>query len=160
MSSTTPTPNRQRERIIVFMEFTPGAVYDGTVRSIASFGAFIDLPEGKSGLVHISEVASSYVTDIRQHLTEGQSVRVKLLHTDERGRMSPSIKQAEAPRAEAPKPAAPRPVRKEPLRPQSFRPQRAEPESFEDKLKQFMADSNSKISGVRQYEHRTRSRKR
>ena len=76
------------------MEFTPGAILDGTVRSIASFGAFVDLPEGKTGLVHISEVASSYVTDIRQHLTEGQAVRVKLLSTDERGRMSLSIKQA------------------------------------------------------------------
>lgn len=152
------------------MEFTPGSVIDGTVRSIASFGAFIDLPDGKSGLVHISEVASSYVTDIRQHLTEGQSVRVKLLHTDERGRMSLSIKQAEAPSAAAARtaaarpgaagPSAPRPVRQESFRPQSFRPQKAEPESFEEKLKQFMADSNSKISGVRQYEHRTRSRKR
>ena len=142
------------------MEFTPGTVFDGTVRSIASFGAFIDLPEGRSGLVHISEVASSYVTDIRQHLTEGQNVRVKLLHTDERGRMSLSIKQAEAPRVQAPRPAAQRPVRQEPARPQSFRPQRAEPESFEEKLKQFMADSNSNISGVRQYEHRTKNRKR
>ena len=90
------------------MEFTPGTIYDGTVKSIASFGAFIDLPVGRTGLVQISEVAPTSVTDIRQHLTEGQNVRVKLLHTDERGRMSLSIKQAGAaspaaqPRAEEP----------------------------------------------------------
>ena len=141
------------------MDYTPGVVLEGAVRSIASFGAFIDLPEGKTGLVHISEIAPSYVTDIRQHLTEGQTVRVKVLSTDERGRLSLSIKQA----AERPAPvrerSEKRPSRR-PARVQSFQPVKSEPESFEDKLKQFMADSNSKISGVRHYEHRTRSRKR
>lgn len=141
------------------MDYTPGVVLEGAVRSIANFGAFIDLPEGKTGLVHISEIAPSYVTDIRQHLTEGQTVRVKVLSTDERGRLSLSIKQA----AERPAPvrerSEKRPSRR-PARVQSFQPVKSEPESFEDKLKQFMADSNSKISGVRQYEHRTRSRKR
>ena len=141
------------------MEFTPGTIYDGTVKSIASFGAFIDLPEGRTGLVHISEVAPTYVTDIRQHLTEGQNVRVKLLHTDERGRMSLSIKQAGAARPAA-QPRAEEPLPRRTPRPQSFQPVKTEPESFEDKLKQFLADSNSKISGVRQYEHQTRSRKR
>lgn len=137
------------------MEFTPGTILEGTVRSIAAFGAFINLPEGKTGLVHISEVSSSYVTDIRQHLTEGQAVKVKLLNTDDRGRLSLSIKQAEE------RPAPPRRSAEErPARPQSFQPVRTEPESFEEKLKQFMADSNSKISGSGQYEHRTRSRKR
>ena len=137
------------------MDYTPGTILEGTVRSIAAFGAFINLPEGKTGLVHISEVSSSYVTDIRQHLTEGQAVKVKLLSTDERGRLSLSIKQAEE------RSAPPRRNQEErPARSQSFQPVRTQPESFEEKLKQFMADSNSKISGVRQYEHRTRSRKR
>lgn len=146
------------------MEFTPGSILEGTVRSIASFGAFVNLPEGKTGLVHISEVAASYVTDIHQHLTEGQAVRVKILSTDERGRLSLSIKQAAEPAVQQPRAQerATRPQRRSPNpgRPVSFQPPRTEPESFEDKLKQFMADSNSKISGVRQYEHKTRSRKR
>ena len=107
------------------MEFTPGTILEGTVRSIAAFGAFINLPEGKTGLVHISEVSSSYVTDIRQHLTEGQAVKVKLLNTDERGRLSLSIKQAE----ERPAPAR-RSAEERPARPQSFQPVRTEPESF------------------------------
>ena len=142
------------------MDYSPGMIVEGTVRSIANFGAFINLPEGKTGLVHISEVAAAYVSDIRQHLAEGQAVRVKILNQDEKGRLSLSIKQAE------PKPERPqRPVQQrrerivstQPVPEAAFKPQ---PESFEDKLKQFMADSNSRISGVRQYEHRTRSRKR
>ncbi len=141
------------------MEFTPGNILEGTVRSIAGFGAFINLPEGRTGLVHISEVAPTYVTDIHQHLTEGQTVKVKILNTDERGRMSLSIKQAQLPASAPRKAPEERPARVNP-RPVSFQPMRQEPASFEEKLKQFMADSNSKISGVRQYEHKTRSRKR
>ena len=141
------------------MEFTPGDILEGTVRSIASFGAFINLPEGRTGLVHISEVAPTFVTDIRQHLTEGQTVRVKLLNADERGRLSLSIKQAAEHQQEPRRTPEARPIRRPPQL-QSSQPVRQEPESFEEKLKQFMADSNSKISGVRQYEHRTRSRKR
>ena len=143
------------------MEFTPGTILEGTVRSIAAFGAFINLPEGKTGLVHISEVSSSYVTDIRQHLTEGQTVKVKLLNADDRGRLSLSIKQAEERPAPAPNTGSARrsPEERTP-RPRSFQTVKPEPESFEEKLKAFMADSNSKISGVRQYEHKTRSRKR
>ena len=139
------------------MEVSPGTILDGSVKSITNFGAFITLPENKLGLVHISEIAPTYVSDIRQHLTEGQEVRVKVLNVDPNGRISLSIKQAE------PKPerqnrvpqrrSAPADLPSEPQRP-------AAPESFEEKLKHFMADSNSKISGVRQYEHRTRSRKR
>ena len=140
------------------MEFTPGTVLEGTVRSIANFGAFINLPEGKTGLVHISEVSRSFVTDIHQHLAEGQTVRVKILNTDDRGRLSLSIKQAEESQRQEPQTRRPA---KSFNPPRTFQPVRApEPETFEDKLKQFMADSNSKISGVRQYEHRTRSRKR
>ena len=142
------------------MEFTPGTIMEGTVRSIANFGAFINLPEGKTGLVHISEVASTYVTDIHQHISEGQAVRVKVLNTDERGRLSLSIKQAETRSAEMRSPSEARSAARRPARPVSFQTPRTEPESFEEKLKQFMADSNSKISGVRQYEHKTRSRKR
>lgn len=133
------------------MELTPGMILDGTVRSIAAFGAFISLPEGQTGLVHISEVASRYVNDINEHLQVGQSVRVKVLSVDPGGRARLSIKQAEERKpARAERPARP----ERPAQPAQ------QPESFEDKLKQFMAASNAKISGVRQYEHRTRSRKR
>ncbi len=139
------------------MEVSPGTILDGSVRSITNFGAFITLPENKLGLVHISEIAPTFVTDIRQHLTEGQEVRVKVLNVDPNGRISLSIKQAEPRQERQPRPQQRRPAPAD-LPPEPQRPAAAE--SFEEKLKHFMADSNSKISGVRQYEHRTRSRKR
>lgn len=61
------------------MELTVGAILEGKVKSITNFGAFISLPEGKTGMVHISEVANAYVSDIRQHLTEGQDVKVMVI---------------------------------------------------------------------------------
>ena len=61
------------------MELTVGAILEGKVKSITNFGAFISLPEGKTGMVHISEVANAYVSDIRQHLTEGQDVKVVVI---------------------------------------------------------------------------------
>ena len=58
------------------MELTVGTVLEGKVKSITNFGAFVSLPDNKTGMVHISEVANAYVNDIRQHLTEGQDVKV------------------------------------------------------------------------------------
>ena len=64
------------------MELTVGTVLEGKVKSITNFGAFISLPENKAGMVHISEVANAYFSDIRQHLTEGQDVKVMVIVTD------------------------------------------------------------------------------
>ena len=128
------------------MDLTIGTILEGKVKTITNYGAFIQLPEGRTGMVHISEISQSYVSDIRQHLTPGQVVKVKLIGIDEAGRISLSIKRAqEQERAQRPaaKPSAP----KGPL-------------TFEEKLKQFMSDSDSKISGCRQYEHKTKSRRR
>ena len=74
-----------------------GAVIEGEVTGITNFGAFVDLGEGKTGMVHISEVSSTYVKEIRDHLTEGQKVKVKVLSMDEKGKVGLSIKKAEAP---------------------------------------------------------------
>ena len=76
------------------MELTVGAVLEGKVKSITNFGAFIALPENKTGMVHISEVANAYVSDIRQHLTEGQSVKVMVIGVDG-GKINQSIKRLE-----------------------------------------------------------------
>ena len=64
------------------MELAVGEIISGKVTGITKFGAFVSLPEGKSGLVHISEVDQSYVSDIRDHLTEGQEVKVKVIAID------------------------------------------------------------------------------
>ncbi|MBE6942951.1 MAG: S1 RNA-binding domain-containing protein [Ruminococcaceae bacterium] len=144
------------------MELTVGTILDGKVKSITNFGAFIALPENKTGLVHISEVANTYVSDIRQHLTENQEVKVIVIGTDG-GKVNLSIKRLEArpqregksaPRRED---AASRPQRT-PMPPPA--PKTAD-QLFEEKLKQFMSESDSKISSIRQYsDHRTRSRRR
>ena len=85
------------------MELTVGAILEGKVKSITNFGAFIALPENKTGMVHISEVANAYVNDIRQHLTEGQDVKVVVIGL-ENGKVNLSIKrlQPRQPRENAP----------------------------------------------------------
>ena len=76
------------------MELTVGTILEGKVKSITNFGAFVALPENKTGMVHISEVANAYVSDIRQHLTEGQDVKVVVIG-NENGKINLSIKRLE-----------------------------------------------------------------
>ncbi len=138
------------------MEFDIGSILEGKVTGITAFGAFVALPENRSGLVHISEIAHSYVSNVRDHLTEGQAVKVKVIDIDKNGRINLSIKKALDP---PPKPAAPArpPVRRTPNNPhRSDAPWQASAPassdvSFEDRLKQFLQDSDSKISGLKIY---------
>ena len=144
------------------MELTVGAVLEGKVKSITNFGAFIALPENKTGLVHISEVANTFVSDVRQHLTEGQDVKVMVISA-ESNKINLSIKRLEpkpqrenaAPRKEGSAPRAPRSAPTPPPAPKTA------DQLFEEKLKAFMSESDSKISSLRQYtDHRTKSRRR
>ena len=148
-----------REDLAVSMEFGVGSVLEGKVTGITKFGAFVSLPEGKSGLVHISEIAYSYVNDVKDHLKEGQEVKVKVIGIDETGRINLSIKKAMDP---PPRPAGQgRPMgRPGGHNGGGFRgkPAPAEPASFEDRLKQFMAASDSKLSELRQSERRSSRR--
>jgi len=160
------------------MELTVGAVLEGKVKSITNFGAFVSLPENKTGMVHISEVANAYVSDIRQHLTEGQDVKVMVIGTDN-GKINLSIKRLEPkPQREnnGPRPnnfrsnGAPRreggSFQNQPQaqqRPQRAPVQPAAPKTadqlFEEKLKAFMSESDTKLSSMRA-DHRTKSRRR
>ena len=163
------------------MELTVGAIFEGKVKSITNFGAFIALPENKTGMVHISEVANAYVSDIRQHLTEGQDVKVVVIG-NENGKINLSIKRLESkPQKEnQPRPnnfrGGDRNPRKEGgFQPreqgqnQQMRPQRTAPvppaapktadQLFEEKLKAFMSESDTKLSSIRA-DHRTKSRRR
>ena len=79
------------------MDLAVGAIFEGKVTGITKFGAFVALPEGKSGMVHISEVANSFVSDIKDFLTEGQMVKVKVINIDQAGRINLSIKKAQQP---------------------------------------------------------------
>ena len=133
------------------MEFTTGAVLDGKVKSITNFGAFIALPENKTGLVHISEVSNTYVSDVRQHLTEGQDVKV-LVIGNENGKLNLSIKRLEAKPQRENRPARPTPPPAEP---------KTADQLYEERLKAFMSESDSKISSLRSVaDRRTRSRRR
>jgi len=124
------------------MPLEEGKIYDGVVTSIAAFGAFVQLPEGKSGLVHISEIADSYVKDIKDHIHEKQNVRVKVLSIGADGKINLSIRQAKDPKA------VPKPVEvnwDNDSRRQSFG-------SFEDKLSKYLKDSEENILSVKKQE--------
>ncbi len=75
------------------MTLNAGSILEGTVVNITNFGAFVEI-EGKTGLVHISEVSDSYVKDIREYLKEQDKVKVKVISIDDKGKISLSIKQA------------------------------------------------------------------
>ena len=165
------------------MELTVGAIFEGKVKSITNFGAFVALPENRTGMVHISEVANAYVSDITQHLSVGQDVKVMVIG-NENGKINLSIKRLEPkPQRENTgrpqgnfRPNGDRPQRREggfqdrqQARPQQEgRPQRAPmppaapktaDQLFEEKLKAFMSESDTKLSGIRA-DHRTKSRRR
>ena len=76
------------------MTLMAGNILEGTVVNITNFGAFVELEGNKTGLVHISEVADSFVKDIRVHLKEQDKVKVKVISIDDNGKISLSIKQA------------------------------------------------------------------
>ena len=172
------------------MEFGVGSILDGKVTGITKFGAFVSLPEGRSGLVHISEIAYSYVNEVSEHLKEGQEVKVKVIGIDQANRINLSIKQVAPPPQRAPRPAfnrnnnnngegAQRPERREggynnnnnggqrpyrsnnsEARPTGFvRQAPKEPTDFEDKLKQFMQSSDSKLSELRYLEKKGGNRR-
>lgn len=141
------------------MEIENGAILKGKVTGIAKFGAFVELAPRKSGLVYISEISSAFVKEVSDYLTIGQEVTVKVINIDASGRINLSIKQAAAPvpppvrfRASVP---APTPVAAPAVQDGGS----ADP-SFEDKLKRFMKDSDSKMSDIRRQTDNKRGSKR
>ena len=73
-----------------------GAVYEGTISKIVDFGAFVTILPGKDGLLHISQISKERVENVTDVLEEGQTVKVKVLDVDQRGRIKLSIKELEA----------------------------------------------------------------
>jgi len=121
------------------MPLKSGEIVEGTVKTITNFGAFIDLGEGKTGLVHISEVADGYVKDITEFLSQDQKVKVKILSIDEENKkITLSIKKVnETRRVETPKNTE---------------------MSFEDRLSKFLKDSEERQSEVKRSFESKRSR--
>ncbi|MBE6095620.1 MAG: RNA-binding protein S1 [Schwartzia succinivorans] len=137
------------------MSIEVGGVVEGTVTGITKFGAFVDLTDGKVGLVHISEVADVYVNDVKDFLKVGQKVKVKILSVDDHGKIGLSIKRLQPKKPEAPAgmPAQSSSPARRPVgndfrgRPAGRYP--AGPVSFEDKLSKFLKDSDERLTDLR-----------
>ncbi len=165
-----------------------GAVLEGKVKSITNFGAFIALPDNKTGMVHISEIANAYVSDIRQHLTEGQDVKAMVIAVDPAGKINLSIKRLEPKPQNTGRPnfrreggerfdrsdrpqnregnfrpnnnnQAPRPAAPRAAAPVPPPAPKSADQLFEERLKAFMSESDNKLSSMRA-DHRTKSRRR
>ena len=144
------------------MELQVGSILEGKVTTITKFGAFVDLGEGKTGMVHISEVAPTYVKEITDHVAKDQVVKVKVISISPEGKIALSIKKA----MEQPQQAAgakPGFDGQKPSRPRSPRPAPAprynsldfaqkhkdEPKSFEDMMAKFKQTSDDKMSDLK-----------
>ena len=136
------------------MVIQKGDVMTGKVTGITKFGAFVQLAPGKSGLVYISEIANTFVSNVADFLSVGQEVQVKVIGIDEQGRINLSIKPAPKPVSH---PSKPRP---EDMYAAATSDAPVDPD-FEDKLKRFMKDSEGKLSdAMRQSERRNSKRRR
>lgn len=147
------------------MELEVGAVVEGKVSGITKFGAFVALPDGKSGLVHISELANAFVSDVSEYVQIGQTVKVKVLGISPEGKINLSIKRAvENPPAERAPSFHRTPAPRKDAAPRQSQPLAADPPSadqaFEDRLKKFMQESDSRIAENRIYAERNRRGRR
>jgi len=138
------------------MSVEVGKVLEGKVISVMPFGAFVSLPEGRTGLVHISEVALDYVQNVSDHLKENDEVRVKVVSVDEKGKISLSIKRVILDERKSKSGAHAKKSgeqNKGPVRPASIdwsANKGAAPElSFEDKLSKFKTDSDERMQDIK-----------
>lgn len=142
-----------------------GSIIEGKVSGIAKFGAFVELPDRKVGLVHISEISSSYVSDISDFLKVHDTVQVKVISIDDKGKIALSIKQAQTEGETGRKHGETRETRGDSAREHpaavrrpfikreegrgshDFRPQKKRElsGSFEDKLSRFLKDSDERL---------------
>lgn len=140
-----------------------GSIQEGKVTGIMNFGAFVSLPGGKSGLVHISEISNTFVKDVHDHLQVGQIVKVKVIDINEQGKINLSIKRVQA---EEKKEETRETVPKPPVALRSQEPEMgavAPPSgdlSFEEKLKKFMQASDSKNADKRRNTERKQHARR
>ena len=126
------------------MQIEVGAILEGKVNSFTIFGAFVELPENKTGMVHISEVATGFVKEITDYLQENQIVKVKVIEIDQKGRINLSIKR----RLDQPQQSSRRaPARRGNV---GWQPKQVvQPVTFEEMMSKFKADSDDKMSSLR-----------
>ena len=149
-----------------------GAIFEGKVTGITKFGAFVDIGGGKTGMVHISEVAPVFVKEIRDFVTEGQAVKVKVIGISEEGKVSLSMKKADESAQQQSRPPRrreengerpprrnnytrrePTPPVQSPARPGDYEWRARENSgSFEDMMSRFKQMSDEKISDLKRAE--------
>ena len=137
------------------MVFKVGDIVEGKITAITNFGVFADIGEGKSGMVHISEVARNYVSDIKEHVKENDVVKMKILAIGEDGKISLSIKRALPPEK---KNNVNGPRRERNFATQksnaidasyTWTPKTSEPASFEEMMSRFKQTSDEKFSDLK-----------
>ncbi len=129
------------------MQLEVGTIVEGVVTGLTNFGAFVSLPDNRSGMVHISEVSTDYVKDIKDHLSEKQQVKVKIIAISEDGKISLSIRRAlEEQHPKAPKP---RNNRQQNVWQGQTKPTSNQNMSFEDMMAKFKQDSEEKMSALK-----------
>ncbi|HLR71758.1 MAG TPA: S1 domain-containing RNA-binding protein [Pseudogracilibacillus sp.] len=114
------------------MSIEVGSKLQGKVTGITHFGAFVELEKGKTGLVHISEVADNYVKDINEHLSVGEEIKVKVINVEKDGKIGLSIKKAKD-------------------RPTRQRTSRERTENFESKINRFLKDSEDRLASLKKH---------
>ncbi|WLR41936.1 S1 domain-containing RNA-binding protein [Bacillus carboniphilus] len=125
------------------MSIEVGSKLQGKVTGITNFGAFVELPGGSTGLVHISEVADNFVKDINEHLKVGDEVEVKVINVEKDGKIGLSIKKA--------KDRPERPQRNSDFRKKDRKKEYRPPESFEQKMSRFLKDSEDRLSTLKRH---------
>ena len=130
------------------MSIEVGSTHEGKVTGITDFGAFIELATGETGLVHISEIADSYVKDINDHLKLNETVTVRVINIEKNGKIGLSLK---TPREDDGGDARPerRPQRSSGPRPPVRQAPREVSVAFDDKISQFLRDSEERLSNLR-----------
>ncbi|WP_280772186.1 S1 domain-containing RNA-binding protein [Salipaludibacillus daqingensis] len=134
------------------MSIEVGSKYQGKVTGITNFGAFIELPDGSTGLVHISEVADSYVKNINEFLSVGDEVTVKVMNIEKDGKIGLSIRKAK----EKP-PSQTSNTKRTPHKSSKPRQKDQRPVSFEDKMSRFLKDSEERLSSLKRNTESKRS---
>ena len=118
-----------------------GSIVEGKITGVKKFGAFVQLPDGKTGMVHISEVSNEYIQDLSSVLSEGQQVKVKVMSVSPEGKIALSIKRTQ-PR--------PKPTRADTGRVWQPRQQpQKENMSFEDMMARYKTQSEEKIADLK-----------
>lgn len=141
------------------MQLEVGQIVEGKITGITNFGVFVDIGDGNSGMVHISEVSRTYVNDINEFVKVGDEVKAKVLNITDSGKISLSIKQATEPAPRKPREKREAPTHKIDSS-YTWTPKKTEPASFEEMMNRFKQTSDEKFTDLKRKNPDSRRAKR